>query len=76
MSINLLNTDQAAEILRVSRRTLEGWRSRGQGPAVVKLGSLCYYRMEDLEAFVLSRVKPMQPVDARRHIRRKKHHEA
>jgi hypothetical protein len=35
--------------------TLQAWRSRGGGPAFVKLGRRVYYRPEDLEQFVIER---------------------
>jgi predicted DNA-binding transcriptional regulator AlpA len=35
----LLREDQAAEVLGFGRRTLERWRSRGEGPAAKKIGA-------------------------------------
>jgi hypothetical protein len=35
----------------VSLSTLAGWRCRGGGPAFVKLGRACRYRLTDVEAF-------------------------
>lgn len=49
----LLTTDQAANLLGVTRRTLEDWRYRGAGPVFVKVGRRATrYRPTDLEAFV------------------------
>jgi excisionase family DNA binding protein len=50
--LQLLTTAEAAKRLRVSRKTLEGWRWRGGGPRFVKLGDAVRYQVADLEAFV------------------------
>lgn len=47
-------TKQAAQYLGLSRRTLEGFRCRGGGPAFVKAGRRCLYRLEDLDAWALA----------------------
>lgn len=39
METPLLTESQVAERLRLSRRTLQGFRGRGEGPPYVKLGS-------------------------------------
>ena len=36
---------------RISHRTLEYWRSLGEGPRFIKIGRLVIYRMEDVVAF-------------------------
>jgi predicted DNA-binding transcriptional regulator AlpA len=36
---NLLRENEAAEVLRLSERTLERWRSRGEGPKAKKIGA-------------------------------------
>ena len=36
---------------RISHRTLEYWRSTGEGPRFIKIGRLVIYRMEDVVAF-------------------------
>jgi DNA-binding transcriptional MerR regulator len=46
---------QAAEILGVKPRTLEGWRQRGGGPPFVKYGARVVYETEDLAAFKAAR---------------------
>ncbi|WP_342737398.1 helix-turn-helix domain-containing protein [Bradyrhizobium sp. B117] len=35
----LLRESEAAEVLRLSERTLERWRSRGEGPKAKKIGA-------------------------------------
>ena len=39
LSRNFLNTQEAADFLSLSRRTLEGMRLDGTGPAYVKAGN-------------------------------------
>jgi hypothetical protein len=51
----LLGTDQAAEYLGVSRKTLESWRSLGGGPRYTKLGRRCAYRLDWLDQYVENR---------------------
>ena len=36
---------------RIGHRTLEYWRSLGEGPRFIKIGRLVIYRMEDVVAF-------------------------
>lgn len=51
-----LTTPQAAEHLGMSRRTFEGYRSKGGGPPFAKLGSCVRYRREDLDHWAESRI--------------------
>ena len=53
----LLNTQQAADSLGLSRRTLERWRLEGNGPVFVKLGRRCLYKQSDLVAWVQSNLR-------------------
>jgi hypothetical protein len=46
----------AAEYLSVSHRTLPSWRSLGKGPCYVRVGRAIRYRVEDLHAYLQSRV--------------------
>jgi excisionase family DNA binding protein len=48
------STVQAANYLGLSRRTLEGFRCRGGGPAFIKAGRRRLYRREDLDAWALA----------------------
>jgi hypothetical protein len=41
----------------LSHRTLERWRSHGDGPPFLKLNGRCLYRMEDIEQFEQARLK-------------------
>ena len=53
----MLRTEQAADMLGLTKSTLEAWRVRGDGPVFVKLGKAVRYRQEDLDAFCLSRMR-------------------
>ena len=44
---------EAAEYLRVSPRTLQGWRLEKRGPAFVRLGRKVLYLQSDLDDFLL-----------------------
>ncbi|MCG7260676.1 helix-turn-helix domain-containing protein [Corynebacterium aurimucosum] len=48
----VMRTPEAAEFLQISRRTLEGWRRRGEGPKYSRLGTVVVYTVDDLQAFV------------------------
>ncbi len=51
-SNTLLTENEAARRLRLSPRTLQGFRVRGGGPSFVKLGRRVLYRAADLDAYV------------------------
>jgi Helix-turn-helix domain len=51
-SLTLLTTEQASEIVRLSRRTLEGLRVRGGGPVYRKLSGRVFYALSDLVTWV------------------------
>jgi helix-turn-helix protein len=44
----LLTEVQAADLLRLSVRTLQAWRTRAFGPAFVRAGRAIRYRRRDL----------------------------
>jgi excisionase family DNA binding protein len=53
----LISSDEAAEYLGITRKTMEVWRSTKRYPIpYIKVGRLVRYRKSDLEAFLLSRV--------------------
>ena len=55
----LLNTDQAAEFLALSRRTLEGYRRKGGGPLFVALSrNVVRYRRADLDSWIARQLAP------------------
>src|SRR5262245_45975506 len=51
----LYTEKQAAALLEVSVKTLQGWRYKGGGPRFIKMGRLIRYAESDLEAFVLEK---------------------
>ena len=50
-----LNTVQAAEMVGLSPRTLEYYRTTGQGPAYFKLGGRVRYAVDEIERWVRAR---------------------
>ena len=52
--MSFMTTQQAADKLGISKRTLEGMRLRGGGPAYVKVGRLVRYSDELLEQWLLA----------------------
>ncbi|MCZ7619255.1 MAG: helix-turn-helix domain-containing protein [Myxococcota bacterium] len=61
MVSKLYDTTTAAEILGISKRTLETWRVRGGGPRYVSLGvgarGAVRYREDDLAAYIAGRLR-------------------
>jgi hypothetical protein len=49
--LELLTPDEAATILKGNKRTMEGWRVSGTGPAYVKIGHKVAYTRASLEAW-------------------------
>jgi excisionase family DNA binding protein len=50
---NLLTPKEAAQRLRLSMSTLRGWRKKGHGPPVVRLGPGTYrYSEEDIQQYI------------------------
>jgi hypothetical protein len=59
----LITEVQAADLLRLSVRTLQAWRTRAFGPAYVQAGRAVRYRRRDLVAWIeASTVTPSRPV--------------
>ena len=48
----LLDTQQAADLLNMSKSWMETLRSEGRGPHVVRLGHKAMYRLTDLEMVI------------------------
>ncbi|UZW60270.1 helix-turn-helix transcriptional regulator [Lysobacter enzymogenes] len=51
-----MDTAQAAEMLGISKSTLDKKRCEGRGPRYIKLGSRVFYRQEDLDAYIAASV--------------------
>jgi len=57
-----LTNKQAAAELGLSKTTLERWRWLKVGPKYYKVGNRVFYRPEDLQAFLKTRVRePERP---------------
>jgi predicted DNA-binding transcriptional regulator AlpA len=54
---NLLSQREAATMLGLSSRTLERWRSSGDGPNFIKAGHRVLYNPTDLEAWIAAHVR-------------------
>ncbi len=52
--MTLLNTNEAACYVKLSRRTLEKKRLTGGGPRFIKLGRAVRYSMDDLDDWINS----------------------
>jgi len=53
----LLTQDDAAARWLISPRTVERWRQQRVGPRYLKLGGRVLYRLSDIEAWELSRLR-------------------
>ena len=51
---SFLDTDAVAEILGLSRRTLDRWRVTGAGPSYHKFGNRIRYRWRDVQAWAVA----------------------
>lgn len=66
MSLTLLNQTELAERWRISERTLERWRWRGEGPTFIKIGGSVAYDMEDVVAYEAARRRVALSQDQRK----------
>lgn len=48
----LLTTVEVAQYLRIRVNTLEQWRSRGKGPAFVRVGRRVRYRRREIDRWL------------------------
>lgn len=51
--MQLLNTQEAADAVRLARMTLVKMRVEGRGPVFTKVGRRVFYRPEDLERWIM-----------------------
>jgi hypothetical protein len=49
---NILTQEKAAELIGVKPCTLAMWRHLGRGPTYLKIGRACFYRRDDIEAWL------------------------
>lgn len=53
LALVLLTSEEVSEMLSISPRTLEGWRTSGEGPKYIRIGGRAVrYRLEDIQAWV------------------------
>lgn len=52
-----LSNEEAAEYLGLKSATLNKWRCYGEGPPFIKVGRLVRYRLSDLDAFLMDRIR-------------------
>jgi hypothetical protein len=50
--INLVDEEEAAQVLAVSIKTLQGWRQRKTGPRFFKLSNRVRYSVQDLNDYL------------------------
>lgn len=53
----LLSADEIAQILRISKRTLESMIARGEGPPMMTIGRQRRWRLCDLEEWLVNRTQ-------------------
>lgn len=69
----LLDEHQAASLMALSVRTLQAWRTRGEGPQFIRLGRAVRYRRSHIVVWLDARVmastqeRSQQPRLARSH---------
>ena len=51
MTEQFLTQTRLADRWKISPRTLERWRWKGEGPEFVKIGGRVVYRLDDIEAY-------------------------
>ena len=66
METRLLLQSELASRWRISPRTLERWRSTGEGPRFCKIGGRVTYREEDVIAFEAEQIRQVTPGIPRR----------
>jgi hypothetical protein len=57
MAVQHLNQIELSRRWRLSPRTLEGWRRRGKGPQYLKVGARVLYRLADIEAYEVTKLR-------------------
>lgn len=57
----LATSDEVAEYLQISPRTLDDWAYRGTGPVFARVGGQRRYRWQDIESWVYQRTSTEAP---------------
>ena len=58
--MDLLTVYDLAELLHLTRGTLDRWRSANEGPAWIEVGGQVRYRREDVDAWLNKNTKGAQ----------------
>lgn len=58
---DLITMNEAAEYLRISRRTLNRMKAGGIGPVWIRIGLKIFYRKADLNGFISSQALREKP---------------
>lgn len=61
----LLTEVEAADLLRMSERTLQAWRTQARGPTFVRAGRAIRYRRSDLLAWIEAHIVPVEGIPPR-----------
>ncbi len=61
LTIRHLNQVELADRWNISPRTLERWRSIGEGLPYLKIGGRVVYRLEDVELYEQERLRQSEP---------------
>lgn len=64
--MDLLTTEEAAQIVRAPAGSLRFWRHQGTGPASAKLGKRIVYRRSDIDQWVEDQFSAQLALDAAR----------
>ncbi len=60
--MELLKPVEVSAWLKVTQGTMANWRSMGDGPPYIKVGSLARYRREDVETWLAGRIQTPPPL--------------
>ena len=55
--LGVLNDDEVCALVGVKPRTTSTWRSRGEGPAFIKVGTKVLYLEDDVRSWLAQRVE-------------------
>lgn len=61
----LLNADEVAKLLKISKRTLESMIARGDGPPLITIGRQRRWRLCDLEEWLVNRTHSTPTVNSK-----------
>lgn len=59
--VGILTEDDLNEMLNISEHTSQSWRVLGGGPKFVKLGKTIFYRIKDVEDWIIANLHSISP---------------